>query len=110
MRIAVSLIALLLATGAAPAPHFQPVLPDSSVLTARQAANCRDRIHEVRDERGLPRLDRDNAASDEPLLIAAVDRRIDGCSVMVMGNDTSDVRPLPAPPEGPAKVRRIPGQ
>jgi hypothetical protein len=36
---------------------------------------------------------------DRPLLIAAVDHRIDGCSVMVMRDDTSDVRTLPEPRE-----------
>ena len=33
------------------------------------------------------------------LLIAAVDRTIDGCSVLVMRDDTSDVRPVPGPKE-----------
>lgn len=106
MRTAVSLIALLLTTGAAPAPDFQPVLPDRSVITAPQAENCTDRIHEAREERGLPKFDRDNAAPDEPLPIAAVDRRIDGCSVLVMMNDPGDVRPLPTMPERPARLRR----
>jgi hypothetical protein len=62
------------------------------------SAVCRDRIQEVRRELGKPALDRD-AAPQDPLFIAAVDKRIDGCSVMVMRNDTSDIRPLPAPQE-----------
>jgi len=70
---------------------------------------CSDRIQEVRDERGLPRLDRDPAKPGEDLLIAAVDMRIGGCSVMVMRNDTSDIRPLPAP-DGPPRMRPVPSQ
>jgi hypothetical protein len=63
-------------------------------------AVCRDTIQQVREERGLPWVDRGNAVDpDDPLLIAAVHKTIDGCSVMVMRGDTSDVRPLPEPRE-----------
>jgi len=112
MRIVLPLIALAVATAAAPAP--QPgSRPPSRELPAHGDPGeraCRDRIQEVRDERGLPRLDRDNAKPDEPLLIAAVDMRIGNCAVMVMYNDTSDVRELPTAPGGPPRVQRIPGQ
>ena len=70
----------------------------------RSSENCRDKIEHVRQENGQPPLRRETAYPDEPLLIAAVDHRIDGCSVMVMRQDTSDVRPLPDPPEGPPKL------
>jgi hypothetical protein len=112
MRVAVSLIAVTLATGAAAetarAPQLVPPEPVPGTSSARtdQKAVCNDRIELVRQERGLPKLQRDTASPDEPLLIAAVDRRVDGCSVMVMYNDTTDIRPLPAP-EGEAQVRRI---
>ncbi|MGZ3247255.1 MAG: hypothetical protein ACXU61_09270, partial [Croceibacterium sp.] len=56
---------------------------------------CRDRIDVVRESRGLPKLRRDTAAPTKPQFIAAVDKRIDGCSVLVMRNDTSDLRPVP---------------
>ncbi len=103
MRVVLPLIALLFATGAGvpqtaqvdPAPGTalgQVIAPQGS------SAVCRDRIHEVRRELGKPALERDAAPAD-PLLIAAVDKRIDGCSVLVMRNDTSDIRPLPAPQE-----------
>jgi hypothetical protein len=109
MRIVLPLLALTFATAAVPAP--QPVLPllPTPVIGEGDKAVCRDRIEEVREERGLPKLDRGTATPDEALLIAAVDKRIDGCSVMVMRNDTSDIRPLPAP-DGPPRVRPIPGQ
>ena len=68
---------------------------------------CRDRIHTVREERGLPPLDREAADPEEPLLIAAVDHRIDGCSVMVMKYDSRDVRPIPKPDESAPLLRRI---
>ena len=60
---------------------------------------CRDRIEQVREERGLPRLDRQTATPDQPYFIAAVDHRIDGCSVMVMRQNTRDIRPIPKPDE-----------
>ena len=98
MRIALSLIALTFATGAT-APQAVPPEPVPGALTARtdQKAACRDRIELVRQERGLPMLQRDTAKPDETLFIAAVDKRIDGCSVLVMRNNLADVRPLPAP-------------
>ena len=113
MRFALSLIALTLATGAlaesAGAPKAVPQEPVPGTLSAATDSEvvCRDRIHEVRQERGLPKLQRDTATPEEPLLIAAIDRRIDGCSVMVMRSNTADVRPSPAP--GEARMRRLPG-
>lgn len=108
MRIAVSLMALVLASGAT-APQAVPPEPVPGALAAQADPKvvCRDRIHEVRQERGLPMLQRDTAKLDEPLLIAAVDKRIDGCSVMVMRNNLADVRPLPAPDAAPL-FRRVP--
>ena len=100
MRIALPLIALGLAAGAgaqtapmepAPVPWTGP-----EIGAEGSSAVCRDRIHEVRRELGKPALERD-ASPEEPLFIAAVDKRIGGCSVMVMRNDTSDFRPLPEP-------------
>ncbi|HEY6816732.1 MAG TPA: hypothetical protein VI168_14425 [Croceibacterium sp.] len=120
MRAILPLVALVLATGAAaeqevalaPAPEI-PVLPDPSVrspgLPLSEQKVCIDRIHEVRAERGFPLLDRGNAVADEPLMIAAVDHRIDGCSVLVMRHDTRDVRPLPTR-ERPLQLERLPGR
>jgi hypothetical protein len=76
--------------------HTAAAQPDERV--------CQDRIRTVREERGLPTLDRRTASPDQPYLIAAVDHRIEGCSVMVMRHDTSDVRPLPANPERAAAL------
>lgn len=102
MKAALALLAaapLVLAQGAenpAPRTAVDTAKPDERV--------CRDRIETVREERGLPRLDRTPARPDQPYFIAAVDHRIDGCSVMVMRQDTSDVRPLPPPRKGPATL------
>jgi hypothetical protein len=109
MRIILPLIALAFATAAAPAPKpVLPILP--TPVIGEDRAGCRDRIDEVRDDRGLPKLDRKAASPDDGLLIAAVDKRIDGCSVLVMRNNTRDIRPLPTAPEGPPRVQPIPGQ
>lgn len=62
---------------------------------------CRDRIRQAREELGQPELQREPADADKPLLIWAVDRRLDGCGVMVMKGDAADIRPVPDPPEGP---------
>ena len=114
MRLVFPLLAVAFATAVAAEtspPAMGPVVvepvPDAQLAPAEGRIPCRDTIHTVREERGLPRLQRDTASPDEPLLIAAVDHRINGCSVMVMRNDTSDVRPLPALPEGSGTLQRI---
>jgi len=113
MRIVLPLLAF-----AAPAMALAADAPPPGALahpTMRELqappepANCRDRIHAVRDERGLPRLERDTASPEEPLFIAAVEKRINGCSVLVMRENLSDVRPLPALPEGPPRLMPAPG-
>jgi hypothetical protein len=110
MRIILPLIALAFSIAAAPAPKpVSPILP-TPVIGEGDRAGCRDRIEEVRNDRGLPKLDRKAASPDDGLLIAAVDKRIDGCSVLVMRNDTRDIRPLPTAPDGPPRVQPIPGQ
>jgi len=103
MRVALPLLALLLATGAAPPPAPESNrldLPPVKIDPPTGKAVCRETIQEVREERGLPWVDQGTAPDpDQPLLIAAVDRTIDGCSVLVMRDDTSDVRPVPGPRE-----------
>ena len=58
-------------------------------------AICRDRIHEAREQMGQPELDREPATGDEAMAIWAVDRREDGCSVLVAMGDPEDIRPIP---------------
>ena len=108
MRIALPVIALVLTTGAAPAPEpVRPVLPTPMLEgpPGPGEAVCRDTIHEVREERGLPELEDKTANADEPLFIAAVDKRIDGCAVLQMHNDINDLRPLPSRPSGPPRLQ-----
>lgn len=83
--------------------YEEPARQWHDVEDARPSSeNCRDTIRHVREENGQPALRKETADPDQPLLIAAVDHRIDGCSVMVMRNDVSDVRPLPKiPKSGP---------
>ena len=104
MRVVLPLIALVLATGAAPSPAPAPetnaAAPQVTINPTNGKAVCRETIQEVREERGLPWVDRGTAEEpDQPLLIAAVDKTIDGCSVLVMRDNTSDIRPLPEPRE-----------
>jgi len=71
--------------------------------------DCRDRISQARTALGkAPLLDRETASPDRPHLIYAVDRRQDGCSVMVMKGDPDDIRQLPLRMAGP--MRAIPGR
>jgi len=114
MRLALPLIALMLTSAAAAENLPDPTLPQTvdrvsppDGVNIIDRTTCRDRIHLVREERGLPQLDR-STASPEASLIAAVDHRIDGCSVMVMYNNTSDIRPVPTMPDGPPRLQRIP--
>ena len=65
-------------------------------------AACRDTIRQVRESAGLPALDKGNAHPGQALLIAAVDKRIDNCRVLVMARDSRDIRPEPAPADGRA--------
>jgi hypothetical protein len=104
MRVIVPLIALLFTTGAAaPTAVIAPMPAPDSPIRLQAApdgatAVCRDQIQQVRRELGKPALDRE-VSPQQPLFIAAVDKRIGGCEVMVMRDDTSDFRPLPAPGE-----------
>ena len=102
MRRVITLTALLACTAASPPPAPPLAERESRELQAvgdLGEAVCRDRIHTVREERGLPVIERGTADPDEPLFIAAVDHRIDGCSVMVMRQNTRDIRPIPKPDE-----------
>ncbi|WP_126172787.1 hypothetical protein [Altericroceibacterium xinjiangense] len=83
--------------------------PSDSVPAVREAvrdpALCADRIEQVRAQRRLPPLQRDTASPDEALLLAAVDKRIDGWGVLVMHRDTSDIRPVPQLPENAGMMK-----
>lgn len=108
MKIAIVLAAAALTLGATetPADYTGPLTPTADGWRAIDLPNerssgeaaCRDRIRMARAERGLPQLERETASSDDPMFIAAVDHRLDGCGVLVMRNDTGDIRPVPAVP------------
>ncbi|MEE4315802.1 MAG: hypothetical protein V2I74_02355, partial [Erythrobacter sp.] len=68
-------------------------------------AYCRDRITKAREDAGKPPLiDREPASPGKPYHIYAVDKRIDGCAVMVMHGDVTDIRPTPERPDGPIRL------
>ena len=58
-------------------------------------ATCRDTIEQAREESGQPKLEERPAEPAEPLFYKAVDRDVDGCDVLVMVDDTDDIRPVP---------------
>jgi hypothetical protein len=95
-----------------PAPWLSSpkVLNISPATKEDPRANCRGHILATRDELGLPKLPDDDAKAGDPLFIAAVDKMIDGCEVLVMRDDTSDIRPLPQFQDGPGKVIPLGGQ
>ena len=106
IRFALSLT--ILSASASFAQAGDEPVPDRETETkavVSSPANCDDTIHHARAAAGQPRLERGPATADEALMIAAVDLEIDGCAVMVMRQDTSDLRPLPAPSQD---VRIVP--
>ncbi len=106
---AATILALLpaaaLAGDAPPAAPLADATPLAFEVWQPDDAQCRDRIHMVREERGLPKLERETADPDKPVMIWAVDRREHGCAVMVVKGNPDDIRPLP---KGSATVERIP--
>lgn len=88
----------LLPLAAAAAAALATPLPDPR----SPAPACADTIRQVRESAGLPALDKGNARPGQALLIAAVDKRIDHCRVLVMARDSRDIRPEPAPADGRA--------
>ena len=84
--------------------YTRPAQKWSSVEEALSDRLCADRIEQVRDAAGEPRLDRAPASTETPMLIAALDKRIDGCAVLQMKGDVNDLRPVPLPSEGPVNL------
>ena len=68
---------------------------------------CAVVIEQVRTRNGLPLLRREPADDEQPLLSAAVDRRIDGCPVIQMLGNPDDIRPFPEPKDEP-RLRLLP--
>lgn len=110
MKLSIAIVALMAASAAlagdippppsASLPSYdEPSRPwtDDEDATARKS--CRDRIEQVRAASGKPELDQVPAATSEPLLHYAVDRRIDDCSVLVPVADPADIRAVQPPGE-----------
>ena len=84
--------------------YTQPARAWTSVEDAVARKPCGDRIEQVREAAGQPALDKTPATPGQGYMIAAVDKRIDGCAVMQMKGDVNDLRPLPVT-EGPARLQ-----
>ena len=106
-------LALALIGAAPPAPQLsmpgyqEPAQQWKDIEQARKddPERCRDTIRKVREENGQAELERAPASEERPLFIAAVDQRVDDCSVLVMRQDTSDIRPVPEVETGTVKLR-----
>lgn len=86
---------VLVAVDALVSKDAAPFKTSNSKAVEEPAPICKDRIHTARAERGLPLLNDSKSPAEKGLLIAAVDHRLDGCSVLVMKKDTTDIRPIP---------------
>lgn len=86
-------LALFIATAASATTLSAPQTVD------RQA--CVERITQVREATGQPPLGREAAPPEQSLVIAAVDKRVAGCRVLVMAADPRDIRPEPEIRKGP---------
>jgi hypothetical protein len=90
------------ASAAKPVGPFvaQPLVPSDM-----GRMKCRDSISPAIKQSGkLPMLEREPASPERPLAIYAVDRRENGCSVMVMMGNPADIRHVPEGPESPIAV------
>jgi hypothetical protein len=106
LALPLAALALLGAADRSPAPPAEPqaALRETRPVTPSEK-ECRDRSAHARDAAGKPPLlEREPASPDKPYLIYAVDRRQDGCAVMVMKGDPEDIRPLPARPNDAARI------
>jgi len=81
------------------------VLLSASPLPEPDHERCAERITQVREAAGQPRLDRRPAQPGGGYLIAAVDKRVDGCAVMQMHRRIDDLRPVPDPQLGPVRLQ-----
>ncbi len=72
-----------------------PAQPWTDIAAPSRQLACRDRIEQVRAEAGKPAIEQGPADPDKPLMIHAVDQRIDGCGVLVPVADPSDIRQVP---------------
>ena len=80
---------------------------EAEFAKALREERCRAAIEKLREEQGLEKLEKLPDTGSEPLLIKAVDLRIDDCSVLVMNADTKDIRPVPTP-EKDVTLRKLP--
>ena len=69
-----------------------------------EAKGCHNTVTLARAEAGLPPVAPDSG-SDDPLHILAVEKRINGCPVLVMARDHRDIRPMPKARDGRAMLK-----
>lgn len=82
-------------------------LPSGDLDDFVRRATCSDTIEHAREASGRPPLEKHESDTPEPMLYKAVDRNVDGCDVLVMADDTDDLRPVPE--GGPVVLKRADG-
>ena len=79
-----------------------PLRRSRKLPLAKSQAQCDQARMSAKNDGVESGFRREPASPEKPLAIYAVDRREDGCAVMVMMGNTDDVRPLPRISEGQA--------
>lgn len=108
MAMTAKLIVVAALAGAAavpPAPLDQPgyeapARPWAGIEKPSRELECHTRIQQARAAAGQPQVDPRRASPADPVLHYAVDRRVDGCGVLVPVGDPGGMvpPPLPGPP------------
>lgn len=107
---ALPLSALILLNAAdAPAQPPLPAVPEAVIIELQPfeppAAACQDNATPTKNEPARqPRFEREPAMPDSGQIIYAVDRRIDGCSVILVKGAARTVRPLPEQSDDPLQA------
>lgn len=72
-----------------------------------ERARCEEQIRKARSDAGQPEIEREPADPEKPLMLAAVHQTIEDCPVLVMKQDTSDIRPVPERRERSLAIEKI---
>lgn len=74
-----------------------PVKPWSDIEQPSRELECRERIRQARAAAGEPPIEPRTASPEKPILHYAVDRKVDGCGVLVAVGDPAGMIPPPKP-------------
>lgn len=103
MRPVVILLAPLLIAATTPPPQPNHSVEKLAPKAGQPDQNCHGRIETAGQKSSADKADRNAAAANKAMHILAVDRRIDGCEVLVLS--ANDTRPLPKFNDAPGKLQ-----